>query len=139
MCYLRSRWPRVRLSCTELISNPAPWQDQGCKNILIVIIKIFQLLPIFDDSSVKNIFSPDVDCIFKTELVVIVSEEVADGRIVPAHNNRMRFCLRGGHFSTFFGKRHFCSNFFRGWKLFVAHLSFHNFRHLIVWLFAADP
>ena len=67
---------------------------------------------IFDDSSVKNIFSPDVDCIFKTELVVIVSEEVADGRIVPAHNNRMRFCLRGGHFSTFFGKRTFLLKLF---------------------------
>ena len=76
----------------------------GLQNFLSVIIKIFQLLPFLDDYNVKNIFSPDVDCIFKTELVVIVSEKVADGRIVPAHNNRMRFRLRGGHFSTFFGK-----------------------------------
>ena len=68
-----------------------------------------------------------------------MSEEVADGRIVPAHNNRMRFRLRGGHFSTLLEKGLFWSNYFRGWKLFVAHLSFHNFRHLIVWLFAADP
>ena len=119
--------------------KPSSVAGPGLQNFLSVIIKIFQLLPILDDYSVKNIFSPDVDCIFKTELVVIVSEEVADGRIVPAHNNRMRFRLRGGHFSTFFGKRFFCSNYFRGWKLFVAHLSFHNFRHLIVWLFAADP
>ena len=119
--------------------KPSSVAGPGLQNCLSVIIKIFQLLPIFYDSSVKNIFPPDVDCIFKTELVVIVSEEVADGRIVPAHNNRMRFCLRGGHFSTFFGKRYFCSNYFRGWTLFVAHLIFHNFRHLIVWLFAADP
>ena len=84
--------------------KPSSVAGPGLQNFLSVIIKIFQLLPFLDDYNVKNIFSPDVDCIFKTELVVIVSEEVADGRIVPAHNNRMRFRLRGGHFSTFFGK-----------------------------------
>ena len=93
MWYLRSRWPRVRLSCTELISNPVLWQDQGCKIFLSVIINIFQLLPFLDDYNVKNIFSPDVDCIFKTELVVIVGEEMANGRVIPSNHYRVRFCL----------------------------------------------
>ena len=44
-------------------------------------------------------YLPDVYCIFKTELVVVVGEEMSNWGVIPPDNYCVRLGRRGDHFS----------------------------------------
>ena len=106
--------PRIGAKCKCLVYYP---NEKGCfhkalPNVRSTYVTLQDFTPDLqknytDISAISVTFRnsglqvPDVYCVFKTELVVVVGKEVAYWGIVPPNHNCVRLRLGRNHFSTF--------------------------------------